>query len=78
MAMTIDEAERLLSNHLDGVTNYCERELTDKAIKVAISTMRKDQKIKEYISIPNRYGTMAEDCQKLEYVRKVVEDGKID
>ena len=42
--------------------------------KQIADTMRKYQKIKEYISIPNRYGTMAECCQKLEYIRKVVED----
>ena len=47
MKMTINESKRLLSNYLDGVTNYCERELIDKAIKVAISTMRKYQKIQE-------------------------------
>ena len=48
------------------------------SINFAIETMRKYQKIKEYISIPTRYGTMAEDCQKLEYVRKVIEDGNDD
>ncbi len=50
MGMTIEEAERLLNNHLDGVTNYCERELTDKAIQVAIETMRKYQKIVEIMA----------------------------
>ena len=49
MGMTIDEAERLLNNHLDGVTNYCERELTNNAIEVAIETMRKYQKIEQLI-----------------------------
>ena len=53
MGMTIDTAERLLNNHLDGVTNYCELELTDKAIQVAIETMRKYQKIEQIVKAWN-------------------------
>ena len=75
MGMTIDEAERLLSNHLDGVTNYCERELTDKAIQVAIATMRKYQKIEQIYSDYLKYMNPDNLADRM---GEVIEDGKID
>ncbi len=74
MKMTIEESISILKNK--GKYSLTEKE--NEAKGIAIDTMRKYQKIKEYISIPTRYGTMAEDCQKLEYVRKVIEDGNDD
>ena len=79
MGMTIDLAMNNLSEILTEATedenSVCYVTENDaETLQMAIDTMRKYQKIKEYISIPNRYGTMAECCKKLEYIRKVVED----
>ena len=74
MEMTIDEAKRLLNNHIDGVTNYCERNMTDSAILVAIDTMRKYQKIQEiYEKFQKGYDYHMAWLDVVE----VLEDGKI-
>ena len=52
-------------------------DVDEPTLKTAIDTMRKYQRIEERMSVPNKYGTMAEDCQILEYVRRVIEDGKV-
>ena len=74
--LIVEEAKYLIEHHKpNDVNNVYE---LGEAFCVAIDIMRKYQAIKEYVSVPTRYGTMAEDCQKLDYVRKVIEDGNDD
>lgn len=74
MGMTIDEAQKILSN---GLTNASSEYEWCAAFIMAIETMRKYQKIKQIIKDHDN-DRIPEDYWYIDKIKEVIKDGKID